>query len=109
MPNRLKMDITVYDCLIHLAVWTVLGFVTFGIALLFYPYYLCRFLINHIYFVDAAGVTTGRMQVDFSFGEILLHSLGWILLIFVTLGLAYFLNVYMVWRYLFNKSVVVKY
>ncbi|MDO5647287.1 DUF6693 family protein [Paracoccus sp. (in: a-proteobacteria)] len=101
---RLKCDMGLGDIVVQILIWVVLSVVTFGIAAFFAPYYVARLPINRTVVLDMQGQPIGRLRVDFGFGDIIGHMLIWILLTILTLGLAYIVYFYYVFRRLMNAT-----
>lgn len=87
---RLKCDFSVGEAIGQLFIWILLSIVTLGLALFVLPYYFLKAPLNRCTLVDPTGAAVGKVNVEISFGDILGHALIWLLLTFLTFGLAYF-------------------
>ncbi len=70
----------------------------FGLALLVFPYYLNKAVLNKTEILDLSGRAVGRLNCTFNIGHSIGHVIIWGILIILTLGLAGFLYVYRVMR-----------
>lgn len=102
---KLKADLSILDIIVHLLIWFVLSLITFGIALMFFPYSFSKFVIDRTEFVDAQGQShTMECQTQI-FGN-LGHVILWLLIVLITFGFGYFFYFYRVWNYSLNNTVV---
>ncbi|MEO9496633.1 MAG: DUF6693 family protein [Vibrio splendidus] len=102
---KLKADITVLDIIGHLLIWLVLSIVTFGIALFFFPYSFCKFIINRASVIDEHGIERGlSCNIDL-LGD-LGHVILWAIISLFTLGIGYIFYFYKVWNYALNNTTV---
>ena len=102
--SKLKSHVSVIDIIINSIIWLILSIVTFGIAFFFYIYYYNRFVINKTDIVDASGKIIGTLKCNLGFGDILGHSIIWILLTIVTLGLGLFFYFYKALAFIISKT-----
>ncbi|MGY3571626.1 DUF6693 family protein [Vibrio paucivorans] len=102
---KLKADITVLDILGHLLIWLVLSIVTFGIALFFFPYSFCKFIINRASVIDEYGVER-RLSCNIDLFGDLGHVILWAIISLITLGIGYIFYFYKVWNYALNNTTV---
>ncbi len=76
--------------------WLLLILITFGLASFFAPYAWAAKLLNGCEVRDRSGNRLGVLQVDVRIADQLVHILLWMLLTFITFGLAgifYYLGV----------------
>ena len=104
--SGLKCEFELFEAFILVILWIILTIVTFGLGAFVMPYYLAKAPINKTYVIDANGTKIGRLYVDFSLGQIILHALVWILLSIITFGIAYIVYWFAVFRKLLNAAVV---
>lgn len=100
---RIQANIKTLDILIHIIVWMLLTIITFGFGIFFFPYYFARFIINRCSVVNEQGAElhlTCHNDISGSIGNIIL----WIIIIFITFGLAYPFYFYKVWNYSLNNT-----
>jgi len=88
---------------VQILIWTLLSFLTFGLALIVMPYFFLRPIINSTYVVDEHGVQVGRLHVDFALKNVIEHALLWLLLTIITLGFAYFVFWVAALKWLLNR------
>ncbi|GAM57946.1 hypothetical protein JCM19231_5888 [Vibrio ishigakensis] len=100
---KLKADIAVMDILGHMIVWFLLTIITFGIALLFFPYSFAKFVINRTSVVDEYG-NERRMTCDIDLFGNIGHVVLWFFITIFTLGIGYFFYFYRVCNYALNNS-----
>ncbi|GAM76142.1 hypothetical protein JCM19241_440 [Vibrio ishigakensis] len=82
---KLKADIAVMDILGHMIVWFLLTIITFGIALLFFPYSFAKFVINRTSVVDEFG-NQRRMVCDIDLFGNIGHVVLWFFITIFTLA-----------------------
>ncbi len=104
---NIKSELTVLDILGHGLLWIVLTFVTFGLALFVFPYYMQRFIISKSYVFDDSGNKVGRLECTIDFASILGNVVIWALLSLITFGLAYFIFIYKITAHCMNHTKVV--
>jgi hypothetical protein len=104
--SKLKSHVSIMDIIINSIIWLILSAITFGLAFFFYIYYFNRFIINKTDITDASGNIIGTLKCQLSFGDILSHSIVWILLTIVTLGLGLFFYFYKVLAFIISKTEV---
>jgi hypothetical protein len=85
-------------------IWILLTMITFGLALFIFPYFFNRAVLNRTEVLDASGNAIGRLNCTFNVASSIGHVVLWILLIFITLGLASFLYAYRVLRVVLNET-----
>jgi uncharacterized membrane protein YjgN (DUF898 family) len=105
--TRLQCDFALTDILGVAIVWIILSIVTFGIALLFFPYYFQRMLLNRTVVVDAGGHRLGGFRSDIGFADMLGHMILWVLLVIVTLGIAYIFYVFRAQAFVISRTILV--
>lgn len=106
MKGALKSELTIPDVLGHFIVWILLAIVTLGLAMFVYPYYLFRFVISKTSVYDAAGKKVGMLTCNIDLTNAIGNIVIWLLLIIVTLGIAYFAFMYKVLAYCINKTTI---
>ena len=102
--GRLKCSFSVAESIGSVVLWIILTIVTLGLALIVFPYYLNRAVLNKTELLDGSGRTIGRLNCTFNIGHSIGHVILWVLLIIVTLGLASFLYAYRVIRVVLNET-----
>ena len=101
---KLKSHVSVLDIIVNAIIWVLLSIVTFGIAFFFYIYYYNRHVLNKTDIVDGSGRKIGTLKCNLTFGDILGHSIIWILLTIVTLGLGLFFYFYKVLAFIISHT-----
>lgn len=84
--------------------WIVLTLITLGLALIVFPYYFNRAVLNKTEILDAAGRPIARLNCTFNVGHSIGHVIIWAILILITFGLASFVYVYRVLRVVLNET-----
>ncbi|HEX6292591.1 MAG TPA: DUF6693 family protein [Herpetosiphonaceae bacterium] len=103
LGGRIKADISVTSILGHCVLWIVLGIVTFGIALMFYPYSFAKLAINRCY-IQTSDNKISRLHCTLNVFDQIGHILLWLLLTVITFGLAYPFYLYKVWNFALNNT-----
>ncbi|PLW77569.1 DUF6693 family protein [Cohaesibacter celericrescens] len=104
--SGLKCEFELLEAFVLVILWIILTVLTLGLGAFVMPYYLAKAPINKTYVIDSAGQKIGRLYVDFSLAQIIVHALIWLLLSFVTFGIAYIVYWFAVYRKLLNAAVV---
>jgi membrane protein YdbS with pleckstrin-like domain len=104
--GRLRCNFGTVDAIGGAILWIVLTIVTLGIALVFFPYFLNRAVLNKTEVLNAQGQPVGRLNCQFGVGSSIGHVIIWLLLIIVTLGLASILYAYRVLRVVLNETYI---
>lgn len=89
--------------------WLLLSIVTLGLALLVFPYYFNKVVLNRTEVLDSSGRAIGRLDCQFNIGSSIGHVIVWILLIIVTFGIAAFFYAYRILRVLLNDTRIAYY
>ena len=106
---RLRSDFSIGDTIGHVIIWVLLTIVTLGLALVVFPYYFNRAVLNRTKVIDSAGNEIGYLDCRFNLGSSIGHVIIWLILIIVTLGIAAFFYVYRVLRVVINETRIVYY
>ncbi|MDO5667483.1 MAG: hypothetical protein Q4G44_06630 [Alcaligenaceae bacterium] len=92
----------------HLIFWVILSMFTLGFALMLFPYYIMRFVLNNTYVYDQReGKKIGRLQCDIELAGIFANAFIWFLLTIITLGLAYFFFIYRIKVFCYSRTKIV--
>jgi cytochrome bd-type quinol oxidase subunit 2 len=106
---RLKCNFGVGEAIGNAVLWFLLAIATLGLALLIFPYFFNRSVLNRTEVIDASGRTIGRLDCRFGVGSSVGHFVLWVILIVVTLGLASFVYAYRVLRVVLDETEIVFY
>lgn len=101
---RLRSDFGIADSIGHVIIWILLTIITLGLALIVFPYYFNRAVLNRTKVLDHNGNEVGRLNCRFDLGSSIGHVVIWAVLIIVTLGLALFFYAYRVIRVVLNET-----
>lgn len=104
VATRLRCDFGIAESIGQVIIWILLTIVTLGLALMIFPYYFNKAVLNRTEVIDANGTAIGRLNCSFNLASSIGHVIIWILLILVTFGLAGFLYAYRVIRVLLNET-----
>jgi uncharacterized membrane protein YjgN (DUF898 family) len=104
--GRLKCSFSTVEAIGTIILWLILTIFTLGLALLLFPYYLNRAVLNKTELLDGSGRPIARLNCTFNIGHSIGHMILWAILIIMTLGLASFLYVYRVLRVVLNETKV---
>lgn len=106
-PVKLKCNFGTTEAIGSVILWIILTIITLGIALLFFPYFMNKSVLNRTEVIDKHGRAVGRLHCEFNVSNSIGHVFIWLLLILVTLGLAGFLYVFRVLRVVLNETRIV--
>lgn len=104
VASRLRCDFSVAESIGQVIIWILMTIVTLGLALMVFPYYFNKAVLNKTEVLDRSGTPIGRLNCTFNLGSSIGHAILWIVLILVTFGLAAFLYAYRVIRVLLNET-----
>lgn len=102
--KRFEANISFGSIVVHIIVWTLLSFVTLGLALFFYPYAFGRVVLDNCYVLDDGGQRVGRLRCDVSLTGELGHILLWILISILTLGIGLFFYAFKAFGVVLNNT-----
>jgi hypothetical protein len=108
-PIRFKCDFGVTETIGQVLIWILLTIVTLGLALIVFPYYFNKVVLNRTEVIDAGGRAIGKLDCQFNLASSIGHVIIWVLLIIVTLGIAAFFYAYRVLRVLLNDTRIIYY
>ncbi|WP_313198493.1 DUF6693 family protein [Rhizobium sp.] len=103
---RLRCEFSIGQSIGHVIVWVVLTIVTLGLALLVFPYYLNRAVLNRTEVLDQQGRPIGKLRCNFDLISSIGHVIIWGILILVTFGIAGFFYLYRVVRVVLSDTVI---
>lgn len=103
---RFRCNFGIGEAIGSAIIWIVLSIVTLGLALIVFPYFLNRAVLNRTEVLNAQGQAIGRLNCRFGVGSSIGHVILWAILILITIGLASFVYVYRVVRVVLNDTVV---
>ena len=86
--GRLRSELTVGQVLGHVLVWLLVSAVTLGLGALFWPYAATKMIIDSMVIRDEQAHATARLYCSFRPGQQLGHIIFWLVLIFLTGGIA---------------------
>lgn len=104
--ERLRCNFGTGEAIGTAIIWILLTIVTLGLALLIFPYYLEKVVLNRTEVLDAHERPIGRMVCRFGIASSIGHVILWAILILVTFGLASFLYAFRVTRVVLNETVI---
>ena len=106
---RFKCDFGMVETIGQVLIWILLTIVTLGLALIVFPYYFNKVVLNRTEVLDAGGRAIGKLDCQFNLGSSIGHVIVWVILIIITLGIAAFFYAYRVLRVLLNDTRIVYY
>ncbi len=59
---RLRSDFSTADAIGHVIIWVLLTIITLGLALIVFPYYFNRAVLNRTKVIDGAGNEIGYLE-----------------------------------------------
>ena len=104
---QLKSELGAFDVLGHLIIWLLLTFVTFGLALFVFPYYMQRFIISKTYAFDGEGRKVGRLVCTIDLASIIGNIILWAIISILTLGIGYLVFLYKITAHCMTHTKVV--
>jgi hypothetical protein len=109
LPTRFRCEFGLVETIGQVIFWLLLSIVTVGLALLVFPYYFNKVVLNRTEVLDSSGRAIGRLDCQFNIGSSIGHLIIWILLILVTFGIAAFFYAYRILRVLLNDTRIAYY
>lgn len=94
LKTSIKIELSLIDIFIAMIVWGLLTAVTLGLALLFFPYYYNKMVINRTYIVSEKSKKISKLENNLSFIKIYPHAALWLVIIILTLGIGVFYFLY---------------
>ncbi|GAB7081779.1 DUF6693 family protein [Megalodesulfovibrio paquesii] len=104
--GTMEMDLDFLAAFFHALKWFLLTILTFGLAAFLYPYAITAFCINRTRLVDSGG-RSRRLVCDLDISSRIGHAILWFLLACLTAGLAYFIYLYRVAKFVAEHTHVV--
>lgn len=101
---RLRCDFSIGESIGHVIIWILLTICTLGLALLVFPYYLNRAVLNRTEVLDLQGRPIGRLRCEFNLASSIGHVVIWAILILITFGIAAFFYAYRIMRVILNDT-----
>lgn len=88
--GRLRWSFSTVEAIGSVVLWIILTILTQGLALIVFPYYLNRVVLNKTELLNASGRVIGRLNCTLNIGHSIGHVIVWVILILVTLDVAGF-------------------
>ncbi|WOC14762.1 DUF6693 family protein [Pseudochrobactrum sp. MP213Fo] len=104
--GKLRCNFSTGEAIGHVIIWVLLTLITLGLALLVFPYYMNKVVLNRTEILDAHGRAIGKFRCDFNLASSIGHVIIWFFLIIFTLGIAAFFYAYRIMRVLLNDTVI---
>jgi len=104
--HRIKCDFGITESLGNVVLWIFLSIITFGLAMLVFPYFAKKAVLNKSKIVSADSSVIGRLRCDYNVASSIGHNILWGLLIIVTFGLAAFIYGYYISKVIFNNTYI---
>lgn len=104
---RIQVNWSMADMIGYGLLWLLLILITLGLASFFAPYAWAAKIINGCEVYDRTGNRLGVLQVDIKIADQLVHILLWIVLTFITLGIAGIFYYFGVARTILNNTHIV--
>ena len=102
---RLKCTAGTLDILVHLGIWLMLSTITLGLALIVFPYYLIKFVINNTVVIDERDSTKiCRLKCNIKLSDMIGYIILWTILSIISLGVLYFVFLYKVYTHCLDKT-----
>ena len=104
LASRFRCYFSVGDAIGNVIIWFILMIVTLGLAAFVFPYYVARAVINRTTILAQDGTEIGKLSCEISLGTVIGNAIIWVLLSIITLGLAYLVYIYRVYRVVLNET-----
>ena len=104
VPVRFRCNFSIAESIGQVIIWILLSIITLGLALMVFPDYFNKVVLNKSEVLDVNDKVLGKLDCQFNLASSIGHVIIWMLLIIVTLGLASFLFGYRVIRVLLNET-----
>ena len=105
--TKLRCEFGIGDSIGHVIIWVLLTLITFGLALLVFPYYFIKAIVNKTSVLADDGISVvGKLKCDINLGAAIGNAFIWLILIVITLGLAYFVYLYRVMRIVLSETTI---
>jgi hypothetical protein len=102
--SKLRCDFSIGESIGHVIIWIFLTIITLGLALMVFPYYLNRAVLNRTEVLDAHNRPIGRLRCNFNLASSIGHVIIWAILILITFGIAAFFYAYRLVRVILNET-----
>lgn len=106
-PVKFRCEFGLIETVGQVIFWLILSVITLGLALIVFPYYFNKVVLNRTEVLDTSGRAIGHLDCRFNIGSSIGHVIIWILLIIVTFGIAAFFYAYRILRVLLNDTRIV--
>lgn len=104
---RLKCELSTLDVIGHAIIWILLTFLTFGLALIVFPYFMQRYIINKTYAYDYNDKKIGRLVCEIDLASMIGYIILWTILSIITFGILYFVFLYKINAHCYSKTKIV--
>lgn len=104
---QLKSELTIAEIIGHGIIWILLSFVTLGLALFVFPYYMQKFIISKTYAYDQQGQRVGRLVCTIDLASIIGNIVLWAIISILTLGLGYLIFMYKINAHCMSHSKII--
>ncbi|MEY0287856.1 DUF6693 family protein [Providencia rettgeri] len=102
---KLRCTAGTLDILGHLVIWLILSIITLGLAMMVFPYYLIKFVINNTEVIDKRDSTKiCRLKCDINLSGMIGYIILWAILSIISFGILYFVFLYKVYAHCLDKT-----
>ncbi len=105
--GKLEMDLDFVDATLHALKWFLFTIITLGLGAFLYPYAIVGYCLNRTRLVGNDGKRR-RLVCDLDVFSRIGHALLWFLFSVVTFGIAYFIYLYRVGKFVAEHTQVVE-
>lgn len=106
-PKKSTGQLRTLDAIGHALIWFLLSIITLGLALIVFPYYMQRYVINKTYAYDVNNKKVGRLVCEIDLASMIGYIILWTLLSSITLGFLYFVFIYKMNAHCYSKTKIV--
>jgi len=103
---KIKCNFGITESIGNIILWVLLSIVTLGLAMLIFPYFAKKAILNKSEIVSKDGSVIGRLRCDYSAASSIGHNILWGILIVLTFGLAAFIYGYYVSKVILNNTYI---
>lgn len=104
---QLKCELGTLEVIGHAIIWIILTFITLGLAMFVFPYYMQRYILNKTVAYDANGKKIGQVVCEINLASMIGYIVLWAILSFITFGILYIVFLYKIHAHCYSKSKIV--
>lgn len=102
--GRCNTQLSIFQVIGHVVIWLIIATFTLGLGALFWPYAAAKMILESIVMTDENGHPSARLRCNLGLGEQIGHIVIWLVLIFLTGGLAGLCYLFGVAHFAINRT-----